>query len=306
MADLQGRYALISPVKDEAPFVGETLESVRRQSVPPARWIIVDDGSSDRTAAIVEEYASRIPWITLVRTAGGSRQPGSAVIRAFNYGVQALGDARYDFLVKLDCDLRFAPDYFERLLARFAVDEKLGIVSGVYREMREGKMTVVSMPAYHAAGASKMVRATCFQEIGGFIADRGWDTVDEIRAQVHGWNTGHVEDAVLDHLKPEGAGIGQLRTNVMHGEIAYRTGGGGILLLAKTVNRIFRGKPPLVAAAALLYGFLRAAIFRKPLLVSPAEARHYRSLLRRRLAVRLRQPSVWLSSLGSRLFWRFS
>lgn len=306
MAECHDRYALVSPVKDEARFIAQTLESVIHQNVLPARWVIVDDGSRDRTAAIVREYVPAIPWITLVRTAGGARQPGSAVIRAFNYGVQFLNQDCYDFLVKLDCDLSFAPDYFEKLLTRFHAEERLGILSGVYREARNGRVAVVAMPAYHAAGASKMVRTACFREIGGFIAERGWDTVDEIRAQVRKWNTGHLEDAVMDHLKPEGAGIGQMRTNVMHGEIAYTTGGGVCLFVAKTITRVLHGKPPFLAALALQYGYLRAALLRRPLLVTEPEARYYRSLLNQRLAARLRQPRQWLLNLRSRLSWRFS
>ena len=44
-----------------------TLDSVTRQTLTPALWVIVDDGSTDETPAIVEEYAARFPYIRLVR-----------------------------------------------------------------------------------------------------------------------------------------------------------------------------------------------------------------------------------------------
>ena len=141
-------------------------------------------------------------------------------------GYDLVRNEAYDFIVKFDCDLDFAPDYFERLLRRFQEDPKLGIASVVYLENRNGKWKQVKMPPYHAAGQTKVVRAKCFADIGGFVVSRGWDTVDEIRAHAMGWNTRHFEDLFFYHLKAEGSGIGFLRTNEMHGEIFYLTGGG--------------------------------------------------------------------------------
>jgi glycosyltransferase involved in cell wall biosynthesis len=278
-----GSYVIVSPVKDEERFVRETLESVTRQTVLPQHWIIVDDGSRDRTAHIVAEYAARFDWITLVRTPGGERQPGSAVIRAFQYGLEYLRDERYGFIVKLDCDLRLPICYFERLLSRFELDPKLGIASGVYQEEKNANVHLVKMPSYHAAGASKMMRAKCFEEIGGFVPERGWDTLDEIRAQTRGWRTCHFDDLVMDHLKPEGTGIGHLRTNAMHGEIFYKIGGGTFFFLGKAAARALHGRPPVIGGAAMLYGFFSARFKGQKRLVSSEEARHYRALLNQRI-----------------------
>jgi len=278
-----GSYVIVSPVKDEEKFVRETLESVTRQTILPLRWIIVDDGSCDQTLSIIEEYTSRFHWITVVQTQGGARQPGSAVIRAFNHGMTFLHDTEYSFIVKLDCDLRLPADYFEQMLSRFARDPKLGIASGVYQETKNGRTHLVRMPPYHAAGASKMMRAACFMEIGGFVPERGWDTLDEIRAQTRGWRTCHFDDLVLDHLKPEGTGIGYLRTNRMHGEIFYRTGGGALFFLGKAAARALHGRPLVMGGMAMLYGYLSARFSGRKRLVSSEEARHYRALLNGRI-----------------------
>ena len=99
------------------------------------------------------------------------------------------------------------------------------------------------MPHYHAAGASKAVRRECFENIGGFITQRGWDTVDEIRARSRGWETTHFADLKMKHWKPEGTGMGLLRTSCMHGEIYYRTGGSRPVLYLK--SRAPNDAPPL-------------------------------------------------------------
>ena len=138
------------------------------------------------------------------------------------------------------------------------------------------------MPFYHAAGACKVMRRKCFEEIGGFIVAAGWDTVDEIRAMTQGWRTGHFKDLRVKHHKIEGSGIGQLKTSAMHGEIYYLTGGSKLFFVLKVLHRI-RSKPYVLSAFALLLGYLKAFKKQKTPLVTKAEARCYQAILNKRL-----------------------
>jgi hypothetical protein len=149
------------------------------------------------------------------------------------------------------------------------------------------------MPAYHAAGASKVVRRQCFEQIGGFVAAKGWDTVDEIRAGLRGWQTGHFDDIRFQHLKPEGMAMGTLHTQRFHGEIYYQTGGGALFLLLKAAHRIVSAGPPVLGGLAMLWGYLAALLSGQARLVSEDEARFYRALLNRRLT----QPVTKLLAL---------
>ena len=284
------KYLVISPVKDEEPYVEHTLKSMVRQSVKPVRWIIVDDGSGDRTPDLLERYAKQHSFIHVIRRGPGeARGPGPTVVRAFNQGYESGKAMDYDFVVKLDCDVSFEADYFERLLENFRKDPSLGIASGVYLESRDGgDWAEVAMPAYHAAGPCKIVRRSCFEQIGGFVAARGWDTVDEIRAMALGWRTGHVSEHKMRHWKPEGSGIGALRTSCMHGEVYYNTGGGHLFFALKFLHRLTR-RPWVISGLALLWGYVRSALRRNERLVTHEEARLYRSLLNARIAGKLRQ-----------------
>jgi poly-beta-1,6-N-acetyl-D-glucosamine synthase len=278
------RYVIVSPVKDEERYVELTLRSVTSQSMKPVLWVIVDDGSKDGTMAIISRYLDSNPFIRLVCNPGaGTRQTGSAVIRAFNFGFESIGRTDYDVIVKLDCDLSFGRDYFEKLLKRFASDPKLGIASGSYVEQGPtGVWKQVMMPVYHAAGASKVIRRKCFEEIGGFIAAAGWDTVDEIRAMARGWKTAHFHDLQIKHHKREGSGIGVIKTSIMHGEIYYLTGGSKLFFLLKVIRRI-GSKPYGSVALAQLRGYFKAMWEGKKLLVTETEAHCYRSLLHGRM-----------------------
>lgn len=276
-------YAVVSPVKDEEKFIERTLRSMVAQTIKPVKWVIVDDGSSDGTTEIIERYALKNDFISLHRAPKRvPRQTGTAEVHAFNAGLALIQDADFDYIVKLDGDLSFEADYFEKLLLKFSERPKLGIASGIYQENDGSKWVDVSMPSYHAAGASKVIHRQCFSEIGGFLAQRGWDTVDEIRAMVCGWETTHFAELRMKHWKPEGTGMGRLRTSYMHGEIYYRTGGGFLFFALKLLNRI-RSAPVITGALALAWGYFHAWLKRRELLVTESEARCYRTLLNSRL-----------------------
>lgn len=287
------KYVIVSPVKDEERFVQFTLQSVTGQTLKPVLWLIVDDGSRDKTPEIVSNYIEFHQFIRLVRNPrAGLRQTGSAVIRAFNFGFESIRDTAYDFIVKLDCDLSFEPDYFEKIFKRFIADPKLGIASGIYLEQdRTGAWKPVTMPAYHAAGACKVIRRECFEDIGRFIVAAGWDTVDEIRAKSCGWKTGHVQDLCMKHHKPEGSGIGFIKTSIMHGEIYYLTGGSRLFFLFKVLHRV-SAKPYVLRALALLVGYMRALFRQKVPLVTKKEAQCYQALLNERLWMKIKSLFV--------------
>ena len=277
-------YVLISPVKDEERYIETTIHAVLNQTVRPAFWIIVDDGSQDRTPHIISRYAGTYAWIRSLRIdRDATRLPGAGVIRAFTAGYRSIGDLAFDFIVKLDCDLDLPRDYFEQLLARFRQDERLGIASGLCLEKSINAWHPIPAPQYHARGASKMVRTKCFEAIGGFLPSKGWDTVDEIRAQTLGWRTCHFKEPKFYHLKPEGISIGLLRSNAMFGEIYHLTGGGLCFFLLKVVHRMLFGKPVLLGGIVMLWSFLRARISGTKRLVTESEARFYRRMLNGRI-----------------------
>lgn len=277
-------YILISPVRDEEKYIVQTLDSVINQTIKPAKWIIVDDASSDRTPEIIASYRKKFPWIEILRIdRDTARQPGSPIVNAFNRGYQMIKGGEFDFVVKLDCDLRFAPDYFEKLLKEFEKDPRLGIASGIYLQDHGKGWMPIKMPAYHTAGACKFMRKQCFTQIDGFVATKGWDTIDEIRAQMNGWRTRHFVELVMYHLKNEGSGIGILKTSVMHGEIFYMTGGSKLFFIAKVLHRMVTTRPVLIGGLMLLYGYLKPFLKRRKRLVTDDEAKFYSTLLLSRL-----------------------
>jgi biofilm PGA synthesis N-glycosyltransferase PgaC len=283
-----GNYMLVTPVKDEERYIAQTLASVTQQTIRPLCWVLVDDGSTDRTTELIEDYRRRFDWITCIRVDRGTKRLlGSAEIRAFTLGYETVRHLVHEYVVKLDADLRIPADYFEQMLKRMDARPSLGIASGVYLEEKPEGWFPITLPKYHAAGAAKMVRVACYDAIGGFPLLPGWDTADEIKAGAQGWETANFPELAFYHLKPEGSALGTAGTSYLHGEIYYVCGGGGLFFTAKVLDRMVKGKPPVLAGIMLLLGYLHAIITRTPKLVNPVEATYYRRRLNRRITDRL-------------------
>lgn len=283
-SDSARSYIVVTPVKDEERYVARTLESVTSQTVRPLRWVLVDDGSTDSTPEIIQEYVRTFDWISYVRiNRTTERKLGTAEVWAFTIGYESVRELDHGFVVKLDADLLLPPDYFEQMLRRFRDNPKLGIASGLYLEDKSGRWFPTPQPPYHAVGAAKMARVACFNAISGFPTSPGWDTADEIKAWARGWETTHFPDIQFYHLKPEGSADGPLETSRYHGQIYYICGGGKLFLLGKVLHRMIAGKPFLLSGLMLLYGYLHSAATGRAKLVTSQEEACYKRLLNRRI-----------------------
>jgi glycosyltransferase involved in cell wall biosynthesis len=253
-------YVVVTPVRDEEEHLTETIQSMLKQTVLPRQWIVVDDGSTDRTQDIIGEYAGRHPWIVPVyRSNRGFRKSGSGVVEAFNDGYRAITCGDWSFVVKFDGDLIFAPDYFERCFERFLEDPRLGIGGGVICYDSGGGRSIEKAPLFHVRGATKIYRRECWEAIGGLLAIPGWDTFDEIKANSLGWNTRSFGDLQLIHQRDTGAADGQWASSVKYGRANYICGYHPLFMLAKCARRV--PKPPFVlGAAGILYGYVAAYV----------------------------------------------
>ena len=258
------RYVIITPVRDEEKRIEATIESVRHQSLLPAEWVIVDDGSTDRTGEIIDRYAAQYSWIRVIhRENRGYRKSGGGVMEAFYEGYNALNSSDWDFIVKLDGDLTFDFDYFDRCFEYFRQDPELGIGGGEICHDICGTLKVEANPRFHVRGATKIYRRACWKAIGGLWPAPGWDTIDEVKANMSGWKTYAFTDLRLLHHRFTGSEEGLLRDRVKHGVACYVSGYHPIYVLASSVLRVTQ-KPYIVGSAAILYGFIKGYLNQSP------------------------------------------
>jgi biofilm PGA synthesis N-glycosyltransferase PgaC len=258
-------YCLISPARNEAEYIGETLDSVLAQTVLPKRWIIIDDGSVDETPQILSEYAAKHPFIEVHRRANrGRRALGGGVVEVFNQGLELLADDPSEFVCKLDVDLILPPRYFELLLGEMARDERLGSVSGkpYYPVGGESSAALKSERIGDdvSAGMTKFYRRAFLDDIGGLVTGLIWDGIDCYRGRMLGWRSKSIDDPDLRfvHLRPMGSSDRGILTGRRRlGEGYWFLGAGPLFVFASSLYRVGH-KPRLVGSFATLQGYASA------------------------------------------------
>jgi poly-beta-1,6-N-acetyl-D-glucosamine synthase len=256
------RYVVITPVRDEEGYLEATIECVCLQTVRPTEWVIVDDGSSDHTGEIADRYAAHHSWIQVIhRKNRGFRKSGGGVMEAFYDGFNTLRCKDWDFLVKLDGDLSFAADYFERCLDYFRKDTELGIGGGEICHDIDGRMKVEENPRFHVRGATKIYKRPCWEAIGGLWPAPGWDTIDEVKANMKGWRTYAFRDLQLVHHRLTGLEEGLFRDRVKHGVACYVSGYHPLFVAASCLRRLSQ-RPRITGSIGVMYGFLKAHVVR--------------------------------------------
>jgi biofilm PGA synthesis N-glycosyltransferase PgaC len=260
-------YVLISPCRDEAQYLSQTLDSVINQSVRPAKWIIVDDGSTDKSPEILAEYQKKYSWIEIVtRSDRGGRSVGPGVIEAFYAGYQAINPEDYDYLCKLDLDLRLPSRYFEILMERMKANPRIATCSGKAYVEADGRLEEEWHGDDTSIGASKFYRVSCFKAIGGFVREVMWDGIDCHRCRMNGWIACSWDEPELRfvHLRPQGSSQQGIYTGRMrHGYGQYFMGTGFLFMTASVIYRVNQ-KPYVLGSLAMLWGWVKSALSGKP------------------------------------------
>ena len=299
------RYLLISPCRDEAQYLRRTLDSVSAQSVQPTLWVVVDDGSTDETAAILQDYVTRLPYLRVLRrTDRGRRQVGSGVVDAFYAGLETVLLDDFDYICKLDMDLQLPDRYFELLIERMESNPRIGTTSGKPWFVRHGSLVPEISGDEMSVGMTKFYRVACFKEIGGFVREVMWDGIDCHRCRMLGWiaESRDLEQLRFVHLRPQGAsqkGIwtGRLRAGFGH----YFMGTSPLYFLARSIYHL-PAHPVLIGSAGLMWGYLRSWLKGLPRYDDPEFMRFVRSYQQACLRMGKRAATAKVNAEGAHLW----
>ena len=257
-------YVLITPARNEERFIEKLIQSMVSQTVLPAKWVIVNDGSTDATGDIVGKYLEKHEWIELLNLPARRDRSFAGKVHAFNAGLERVKGLEYEVIGNLDSDVSFEPDYCEFLLTQFQRDLTLGVAGTIFREEGYSSGTDSFEGQNHVAGGCQLFRRRCFQEIGGYVPNKagGIDWIAVTTARMMGWRTRSFREKSFFHYRSLGtAERSQLASAFSYGEKDYYLGNHPIWEIFRVTYRATK-KPYLVGAVALYSGYLSAFVRR--------------------------------------------
>jgi len=280
------KYVLITPAHNEETFIEKTLDSMVAQTALPERWVVVDDGSDDRTAEIVNRYAERHSWIELIRRPPSQNRSFAGKVYAFNAGLERVRSLEFDVIGNLDADLSFDSDYLEFLMQKFEEDPELGVAGTPFTEHGEYDSAVDSFEGEkHVAGGCQLFRRKCYEQIGGYIPNPagGVDWIAVTTARMMGWKTRSFMEKRFHHYRTLGtAERGAVSALFSYGEKDYYLGNSPIWEVFRVLYRMVH-RPFLIPGLALLGGYCWAALRRTKRPVSSELIRFHRREQMRKL-----------------------
>lgn len=250
-------YVLITPARNEAAFIEKTLQSVAAQTVLPLRWVIVSDGSTDGTDAIVEKFLPGRPWLELVKLSPRAERSFAAKVNAFRAGYERAISLPFDVIGNVDADVSFPEDYFAFLLGKFEAMPGLGVAGTHYIEGDFHSYEDSYIDVRHVNGQIQLFRRDCFDEIGGYqpIKGGGIDWVAVTTARMKGWLTLSFGERVFHHHRRMGtAGGSELQARFDYGKKDYFLGGHPLWQLARSTFQLGK-RPYVIGGLALLTGY---------------------------------------------------
>lgn len=253
------RYALITAAYNEEKFIGRTIASVVSQTMRPARWIIVSDGSTDGTDNIVRSAIEHYDFVRLVRLCDDHPRNFAAQANAIGAGQKHLQGVEFDFVGNIDADISFGPDYFADLLSKFSEDDRLGLAGGWIHEMKGGVFKPIKAYVNSVPHAVQLFRRDCFETIGGYPAlpYGGPDTYAEVGARMHGWQVRSFPELTVYHHRPAASAGGVVRGRFRQGLMDFSLGYHPAFEAIRCLHRW--NEPPFVVGAVVRSaGFLWA------------------------------------------------
>ena len=276
---MKREYVLITPAHNEGQFIQQVIESVIAQTVIPKLWVIVDDASTDRTTEIIKSYENRSNFIMYYRLQRSNiKSYYSHRTEVFLAGYEQIGQTDHEFIGSLDADILLGPTYYEKILAEFHKNPKLGIASGVYFNKIDGSLRRVLRSSLSTPGAMQLFRRQCYEQIGGYIPLKygGDDSLADIMARMKGWETRSFSQYQVVHHRPTGTADGAhiLIARFCQGLAEYSLATHPLFMLIKSFRRAFLEEPYFIGSLARLTGFLYGYSLREQRKL-PSETIHF-------------------------------
>jgi len=275
------KYVLITAAHNEAAYIEATIQSVLAQTILPARWVIVSDGSTDETDRIIKAYEEKHDFIVYARREKEKSEEANfaSKVYAIRHAYKQLAGQEYDFIGNLDADITLEDSYYANLIKGFHKNQKLGIAGGLLYEESEGQFNSRPLSEIrYVPGALQLFRRACYEQVGGYVPSKwgGEDTIAVVTARMKGWETRSIPGIHGYHHKKSEVSRGHSREWFRNGVMFHALGSHPMFELMKSLRFMTR-KPYIMGGVIRMYGYVWAACCMKERPVSAEFVKYFRS-----------------------------
>ncbi|THV59056.1 glycosyltransferase [Chryseobacterium candidae] len=200
------RFLIIIPAHNEEDNLPFTLNSLQQQSSKDFKVVVVNDGSTDRTAEVIRKYTETDSRFETINLQKSEHQPGSKVVHAFNNGLNTQTINEFDIICKFDADIILPENYLTAVETAIINHPEYGLVGGLLYIEKDGNWVYEgNSNKHHVRGPVKAYRKECFIQIGGLRETLGWDNIDSILLENLGWKEVVLPELHVKLIKVKGA-----------------------------------------------------------------------------------------------------
>ncbi|WP_326982565.1 glycosyltransferase family A protein [Chryseobacterium sp. MYb264] len=200
------RFLIIIPAHNEEDHLPFTLESLERQSCKDFKVMVVNDGSTDKTAEVIKGFTDRDSRFETINLQKSAHQPGSKVVNAFKNGLKTQNINDFDVICKFDADIILSENYLQSVQNAFQNNLTYGLVGGLLYIEKNGEWIYEgNSNKHHVRGPMKAYRKECFEAMGGLRETLGWDNIDSILLENLGWKEVVLPELHVKLIKVKGA-----------------------------------------------------------------------------------------------------
>jgi len=258
---IKNKYVVITPAYNEEKYIQQVIESVISQSKIPLQWVIVDDGSTDNTKKIIQNFLDDNEWISYIRR---EKTPGhtyySSNVYAILDGIKQLKNIEYDYIAILDADIILCENYYEKVLEKFELYPELGVATGTYFEVLDGKKVEAKIDRMSTPKAIQVFKRKSYEKIGGYLPLKhgGEDSCAEVMVRMAGWQSWSFDEIQVEHLRPVGTrnSSALLMARFKLGYTDFNMGTHPAFMLFKSIKRCLTEQPYFSSGVARLLGFI--------------------------------------------------
>ena len=260
------QYIVVTACKNEEKNLPDLINSMTLQTIRPVLWVIIDDGSTDRTPEIIKEAVKKHKWIQSIRLNSNKRDLGlhyaSILKRGFDFAVEYCAEhgINYAYLGNVDGDLILEQTFFENIIKEFDKDPKLGIASGGTKHIIGNKIIYAKVSIDEPSGGHMLIRRKCFEECGGIPLSYAVDSVLKAKARLRGWKTRRFENNIATEIRDVSSAEGYWKGFVHRGEASYYLNLHPIHVIIRSIMYSF--KRPYYTGIAYLMGYFNYVIKR--------------------------------------------